>query len=251
MTLVRVDGVAHRYGERSVFEGLTLELQPGIVALLGVNGAGKSTLLNILSGGMRPAAGTVRVAGEDLYRPRGRRRVLPRVALMPQDSAFPARITALELVTYLGWMRGRPTSQARVGARDALARVGLASRMDDKMGSFSGGMRRRVALAQAIAGDPDVLLLDEPSTGLDPEQRRGMVDLITSISGTVLLSSHVMEDVVELASRIVVLDGGGIAFDGSTAQLARRAPDPSHPRAAEAGFLAVLSSVRGEEGTAS
>lgn len=163
---------------------------------------------------------------------------------MPQDSIFPARMTTLEVVTYLGWMRGVRTRRARRDAAAALEAVGLASRAHAKVSSLSGGMRRRVSLAQAIAGSPDVLLLDEPSTGLDPEQRRAMVDLLGGVSGTVLLSSHVMEDVAELADRVLVLDGGRIVFDGTVSGLAARAADPTGPRAAEEGFLDVLGRSR-------
>lgn len=248
MTSVRLSHVSHRYGDRAVIDDLDLELRPGITALLGVNGAGKTTLLSIAAGGLRPSAGAVEVDGENLYRVAGRRRALGRVALMPQGSEFPARMTVLEVVTYLRWMRGVRTSQARADAREALVHVGLEQRLDERVAALSGGMRRRVALAQAIAGQPDVLLLDEPSTGLDPEQRRAMVDLLRSATGTVLLSSHVMEDVVELASRIVVLDGGGIVFDGTAEDLAGRAPTAQGHRAAEAGFLAVLDASRAAEG---
>lgn len=147
---------------------------------------------------------------------------------MPQTARFPGGMTALEVVEYLTWMRGVPARTARARARRALDRVLLGDRADTKVKHLSGGMVRRIALAQAIAAEPAVLLLDEPSTGLDPEQRRTMVELIAQIDReletTVLLSSHVMEDVTDVAARVVVLDAGRIVFTGSVAQLSQQAP---------------------------
>ena len=127
----------------------------------------------------------------------------------------------------------------------ALEAVLLTDRADSKTRDLSGGMLRRVGLAQAIAMDPEVLLLDEPSTGLDPEQRRIMVDRLRGLDAAVILSSHVMEDVSDLADRVLVLDAGSIAFDGPLPALCALAPDPVAPRAAEAGFLAVLATNLG------
>ncbi len=162
---------------------------------------------------------------------------------MPQAIRFPGSMTAFEVVEYLSWMRGSSARQARIAAGDALARVLLQDRARSKVGTLSGGMARRLGLAQAIASGASTLLLDEPSTGLDPEQRRIMVRLLADLDGAVVLSSHVMEDVSDLADRVLVLDDGVIAFDGTLGGLAARAPGDAG-RTAEEGFLAVLAASR-------
>jgi ABC-2 type transport system ATP-binding protein len=166
---------------------------------------------------------------------------------MPQELRFPGNFTALEVVEYLTWMRGCPSRSARTRARMALGFVGLGGRMRSKMGELSGGMVRRVGLAQALAAEPEVLLLDEPSTGLDPEQRRIMVDLLSQLEGCVLLSSHVMEDVTEAAQRVLVLHEGQLAFDGDIVALQSHAPTGTPTgRTAEGGFLQIVSKRRAE-----
>lgn len=156
-------------------------------------------------------------------------------------------MTALEVVEYLAWMRGLGVKESRARARESLDAVGLSARAASKIRELSGGMVRRVALAQAIAAAPRVLLLDEPSTGLDPRQRRIMVDLILSLGSCVLLSSHVMEDVRDVAQRVLLLNEGRLIFDGTTAALSAQAPTGTPPaRAAEAGFLQTLSDDRAE-----
>jgi ABC-2 type transport system ATP-binding protein len=241
--------LVQRYRDRNALDGFSVELSPGVTALIGVNGAGKSTLMTALSGARRPSSGRVAVDGLDPYRFRDRRAALRRVAVMPQLVRFPGGLTVLEVVEYLTWMRGISGSEARAKARLALDRVRLSDRAGAAVKQLSGGMLRRVALAQAIAAEPAVLLLDEPSTGLDPEQRRTMVDLIAQLGveldTTVLLSSHVMEDVSEVAGRVLVLDAGRLRFDGTVAALQDHAPAGTPTtKAAEAGFLAVLTAGR-------
>lgn len=239
--VLTLDGVSHSYGARTVLAEVSLEIARGVTALIGVNGAGKSTLLTVAAGGLEPSAGTVVVDGGSIYGRRTRRRALAQVALMPQTADFPGGMTVREVVEYLTWMRGARAGVARRQTVRALETVLLTDRGDSKIREISGGMLRRVCLAQAIATDPQVLLLDEPSTGLDPEQRRLMVDRLGELDAAVVLSSHVMEDVSELAERVLVLDAGRVVFDGSLPDLCARAPEPSSPRAPEAGFLAVLA----------
>jgi ABC-2 type transport system ATP-binding protein len=237
--------VCHGYGDRSVLDAVTFTIESGTTALLGVNGAGKTTLLSLAGGALRPRSGSVRVAGKHLFGGlRERRSGLRDVALMPQTAVFPGGMTACEVVEYITWMRGARSREARIAAEDALARVMLADRAASKVRTLSGGMLRRLCLAQAIASGARVLLLDEPSTGLDPEQRRLMITHLEDLDGAVLLSSHVMEDVRDLADRVLILDGGGIAFDGDVSELERLAPDSAGVRAAEEGFLRVLARSR-------
>ncbi len=233
--------VSHRYGSgRQALVDVSLQLRTGVTALVGVNGAGKSTLLSALAGSLRPTTGSVLIGGTDLF---GRRRlqIIGRVALMPQTLTVPPNLTAREAVSVIGWMRGLPSREAAHRADLALEAVGLTERRRNAIKELSGGMKRRIALAQAIVADPDVLLLDEPSTGLDPQQRRRMVDIVKGLHGTVVFSSHVMEDVVETASRVVVLHEGRVRFDGSVEELSARAPAGAPPeRRPEAAFLALV-----------
>lgn len=242
-----IDGVKFGYGSRDVLQGVSATMSPGVTALVGVNGAGKTTLMRIASGGLRPQSGRVLITEYNPYSRGERKEALRRCALMPQELRFPTNFTALEVVEYLTWMRGAGSRSARLNARTSLEFVGLGDRMTSRMGELSGGMVRRVGLAQALAAEPEVLLLDEPSTGLDPEQRRIMVELLSQLDGCVLLSSHVMEDVTEAAQRVLVLHEGELAFDGDIADLQSHAPGGTPDnRTAEAGFLQVVSRRRAQ-----
>lgn len=234
-------GVSHRYGsDRQALVDVSLQLRPGVTALVGVNGAGKSTLLSVLAGALRPTTGSVVVEAVDLFGAR-RREVIGRVALMPQSLTLPPNLTALEAVSVIGWMRGLASREAARRAGVALEAVGLTERGRNAVKELSGGMRRRIALAQALVAEPDVLLLDEPSTGLDPQQRRRVVDIVKGLDGTVVFSSHVMEDVVDTASRVLVLHEGRIRFEGGVDELSARAPAGAPPeRRPEAAFLALI-----------
>lgn len=244
MSVLSLQGIEHRYNDSRVLDDVDLTLTGGVTALVGVNGAGKSTLMSVGAGALRPSAGSVRVDDLDPYG-RGRSTALRRVALMPQSVRFPSSMTAREVVQYLTWMRGVSGRQAFERADVALEQVGLAERAATKVGRLSGGMVRRLALAQALAADAGVVLLDEPSTGLDPEQRRVMVGLIGAVEGTVLMSSHVMEDVVEVAAQVIVLHDGRIVFHGPVADLQSFAPAGTHAgKAAEVGFLQLIAGSR-------
>ncbi len=241
-----LQGVGHSYSDEAVaLHDVTLDVDAGVTALIGVNGAGKTTLLTVAAGGLRPTRGSVMIGGVDPYGRKSRTAALRHVALMPQTSSFPRTMSAREIVEYIAWMRGASARSAKAAAVRALDDVMLSEKADVRFADLSGGMQRRVCLAQAIACRPDVLLLDEPSTGLDPEQRRIMVDRLRQMVGAVILSSHVMEDVVDLAERVVILDSGAVVFSGTVTALTAMAPDPAGARAAEAGFLSVLAGSRG------
>lgn len=219
--MLAVENLRHHYrrAETPAVDGLTVEIAEGVTALVGANGAGKSTFVRMVGGGLRPTSGTVRLGDLDPYGRWERREALRRVALMPQTAGIPRGLKAREFIAYLTWMRGVPRAEAADRAAEALVQVGLEKRADSKLGSLSGGMVRRVWLAQALAAKADVLLLDEPSTGLDPRQRATMVELVRERArGTVLLSSHLIEDVVSLADRVLVLEAGRIVFDGPVEQ---------------------------------
>lgn len=240
-----VEGLTVRFGRRTAVSGLNLSLpERGRVGLVGVNGAGKSTLLRAMAGAQRPAAGIVRYGEDALYARRSHARALSRVALMPQHVELPPGLTARSLVTYLTWLRGIRRHEAARRAGRALSQVQLDGEADSRLSTLSGGMLRRVALAQALAAEPAVLLLDEPSTGLDPQQRRVMIDVLDGLDESlVLMSSHVMEDISAVVDHIIVLHDGCQVFNGPLSELASHAPDGAK-NSLEAAFLATIGAAR-------
>ena len=220
-----------------------LTLEPGVTGLVGVNGSGKSTLLRMLSGAQRPARGTVTVNGTDLYG-RSRRSQLGLVGYMPQEYVLPRDAKVRQSLEYVGWMRGLSIRGARPAARAALEQVGLSDVAGQRVSKLSGGMLRRLCLAQAIIASPQAVLLDEPTTGLDPEQRatlRGLVEQLPDTAVTVV-SSHVMEDIVTLAERVIVLEGGRVLYHGSLRSFCEEHGGPE--ASAEAAFLSLLMQAR-------
>jgi ABC-2 type transport system ATP-binding protein len=238
------DGVRRSFGSQvQALADLSLTLEPGVTGLVGVNGAGKTTLLRILAGALRPSGGTVRLDGDDPYG-RGRRDALRRTALMPQALDLPPGVRVADAVAYCGWLRGLPMRQARGRASAVLERVGLGARSDHPVRSLSGGMVRRVALAQALVSEPDVLLLDEPTTGLDPEQRAALRELVRGLPDhhITVVSSHVMEDLESLADRIVVLDDARLLFAGTLEEFCR--DGDGNELTAEQAFLTMVTRHR-------
>ncbi len=212
---ISVQSVAKAYGDTVALSGVTFEVGPGVTGLLGHNGAGKSTLLKLLAGFAAPDEGQVRVLGAD---PRGELAIQSRLGIVPDGDGLWPHLTAREAVRACARLRG--VADADGAARRALAEVGLADDMDRRLRGYSKGMRQRAKLAQALAHDPDVLLLDEPLNGLDPAQRRHVIDVVQRLGAagrTVLVSSHVLHEVERLAPRVVVLVNGRLVAEGETA----------------------------------
>ncbi|MEU0559407.1 ABC transporter ATP-binding protein [Dactylosporangium sp. NPDC006015] len=208
-------------GQKRAVDGLTLRLGPGLVGLLGPNGAGKSSLLRIAATVTRPTRGQVRFDGADaVTRPAPLRRAL---GYLPQDFGVYPHLTGQEFLTYLAAVRGLSHRSARARVGELLDLVNLAHAAKRPLGGYSGGMLRRVGIAQALLADPRVIVVDEPTAGLDPEERVRFRNLLSDLSAdrSVLLSTHIVSDVESVATRIVVMAAGRIRFDGDPGDLVR------------------------------
>jgi ABC-2 type transport system ATP-binding protein len=204
-------------------EGVTLDIQTGVTGLLGPNGAGKTTLQRILATVLAPDRGRLRILGLDPAKPRERLAIRRQLGYMPQEPGFHRSFTAFEFVDYVAILKEMTGRRARhEEVRRALELAGLNAVARKRIRSLSGGMRRRVALAQALLGDPGLLILDEPTAGLDPEQRLRFREMLSMLGEdrTVLISTHQTEDVAALCQRLIVLHRGRVVLDGSPRDLA-------------------------------
>jgi ABC-2 type transport system ATP-binding protein len=208
------EGVSKWYGDTVAVADLSFALRPGVTGLLGHNGAGKSSALKLCAGFAKPNVGTVRILGCDPFREPS---VYQRVGIVPDGDGLWPFLTAFELVELCARLRKVPDPAA--AAHRALGIVALEDVAERKVGGFSKGMRQRVKLAQALAHDPELLLLDEPLNGTDPAQRRHIIELIQQLGDqgrTVLVSSHVLHEVDRMAPRVVVLVNGRLVAEGDT-----------------------------------
>lgn len=220
---IDIAGVEKRFGRTTALVGTTFELRQGITGLLGPNGAGKTTLMRMLATVLAPDAGRVRILGLDPSVGAERLAIRRRLGYMPQEPGFHRNFTAFEFVDYVAILKEHVDRRARhAEARRVLELVGLGDVSHRKVKALSGGMRRRLALAQALLGDPRVLVLDEPTAGLDPEQRLRFRELASDLvdDRIVLLSTHQTEDVAALCRSVVVLNGGSTLFEGTPRELA-------------------------------
>jgi|GEM_PF-110861 len=205
---VRIDGVGKRYGDQWALRDVSLALDSGLVGLLGPNGAGKSTLMGILTTFTAPTEGTVAVDGVDVSE--DPTAVRSRLGYLPQSFGVYPDLTAREFLEYLGALRGLDRATARERAADLLAVVNLADAADRRLDTFSGGMTQRVGIAQALLADPDVLVVDEPTVGLDPTERARCRTVLADLARdrVVVLSTHIVSDVEATASDVAVLVDG-------------------------------------------
>src|SRR5690554_1810843 len=209
--VVEVSNLTHDYGEVVALRDLDLAVPPGITGLVGANGAGKTTMLRILLGLLHPTEGSVNVLGHD---PEAEPlEVRARVGYMPEVGSLPLDQTAADFVAYTAELAGLPPREAKRRSSETLFLVGLEEERFRYLGDFSTGMRQRVKLAQAIVHDPDLVLLDEPASGLDPEGREQMLDLIKRLGQfdiNVIVSSHVLPDIERTCDWVVMLDAGNL-----------------------------------------
>jgi len=247
------------YGPVIALNDVTTSLGPGVTGLLGPNGAGKSTFLKLSAGQLSPSQGEVRVLGMPAW---GSPEVFHRVGLCPETDAFWEGLTAMQFLTGLLRLTGFDDAECRRRAEAALEEVALVEAGGRRLGGFSKGMRQRVKLAQCLAHDPEVLLLDEPLTGMDPVNRRRVADLVKRLGRegrTVLMSTHILHEVEAVTRRVLLIHNGRILAEGDVREIrdlmdehphtvALRARDPRLLARALVGAPHVLSLTFGSEG---
>ncbi|MGA7097616.1 MAG: ABC transporter ATP-binding protein [Acidimicrobiia bacterium] len=213
--MLATKGLTHDYGDVVALKELDLEIPPGVTGLVGANGAGKTTLLRLTLGLLHPTAGSMMVLGHDPQS--DPLAVRARIGYMPEGDCLPKDQTAADFVSYAAQLAGLPASEARRRSSETLFLVGLEEERFRFLGDFSTGMQQRVKLAQAIVHDPDLLLLDEPAAGLDPEGRQQMLQLIGRLASfdiNVIISSHVLTDIEQTCDWVVMLDAGDLLKSG-------------------------------------
>jgi ABC-2 type transport system ATP-binding protein len=221
--LLRIVGLTKRYPGATALDDLTIEMPRGRIGLVGANGAGKTTTFRLLLGLTHPTEGRVEVCGIDVARdPIG---VRSRLGYMPEHDCLPLDQTAADVVSTFGELSGLPARAARQRASDILDLVGIDEARFRPIGGFSTGMRQRTKLAQALVGDPDLVLLDEPTAGLDPLGREDMLALIARLGSfgiSVLMATHLLDDVQRVCDYVVMIDGGKLVVAGATDSLLER-----------------------------
>lgn len=221
MTLIRTVRLTKRFARVTALDGLDLELEPGIIGLVGANGAGKSTLIKILLGLLQPTSGSGEVMGFDVFRQGPELRQF--VGYMPEHDCLPTEVSATEFVAHMAQISGLPRASARERTAETLRHVGLFEERYREMRGYSTGMKQRVKLAQALVHDPKLMLLDEPTNGLDPEGRDEMLHLIrrigTEFGITIVLSSHLLSEIERVCDHLVEIEDGRLVRSASMTAL--------------------------------
>lgn len=218
-TLVWADHVSKWYGQVSGLNDVTVSIPPGITGLLGPNGAGKSTFMKLMTGQLKPSQGVIRVLGEPIW---GNPDVYARIGFCPEQDAFYDRMTGFEWVNALVRLNGYSDAEAEAAAKAALDKVDLLDAAAKKIGAYSKGMRQRVKLAQALVHDPELLILDEPLTGMDPLMRRKTIRLIKDWARAgkhIIVSSHILHEIESMTSNILLINNGRILAEGNVHQI--------------------------------
>jgi ABC-2 type transport system ATP-binding protein len=244
--LVEADHLSKWYGQVIGLNDVSLKVPPGITGLLGPNGAGKSTFMKLITGQLKPSKGSITVLGEPIW---GNPKLFFRIGFCPEQDAFYERMTGLEWVTALVRLNGYDEAQAAEAARGALEQVDLLPAADKKIGAYSKGMRQRVKLAQALVHDPELLILDEPLSGMDPIMRRRTIRMIKDwarAGKSILVSSHILHEIESMTSNILLINNGRILAEGNVHQIRDLIDEHPHtvhiraddPRALARRFLA-------------
>ncbi|MFF4879311.1 ATP-binding cassette domain-containing protein [Micromonospora sp. NPDC000668] len=225
-----------------------MQTGPGVFGLLGPNGAGKTSLLRMMATVIPPSSGRLRLLGRDPDQYGQRRQIRRRLGYVPQTLGYYPRFTVVEFVEYFALLKEMPPARVHHAVAAAIERVGLGDKATAKLRTLSGGMLPRVGIAQAIVNDPELLLLDEPTAGLDPEQRVAFRALLRDLGqrATVMVSTHLVEDVGAACSEVALMDRGKIVFQGTPEELTARAEGTAAAGDAplERGYSAVLAQAR-------
>jgi ABC-2 type transport system ATP-binding protein len=222
LNIISVKSLSKSYGNVHALKTVSLEIPEGAVGLLGPNGAGKSTLLKILLGLARPTGGNLSILGTRVTD--ANFEILSKIGYMPEHECLDPTQKAISFVTQMARINGLPHSDAKQRAHEALHYVGIADERYRKIKSFSTGMRQKVKLAQAIAHDPDIIFLDEPTNGMDPDGRKQILKLIRDLhdnhNKSVIVSSHILDDIEAVCEHVIVLNHGKVVLQGDLANLA-------------------------------
>jgi ABC-2 type transport system ATP-binding protein len=245
---VEITDLTRRFGRTQAVAGVTLATGPGVFGLLGPNGAGKTSLLRMLATVIPPSSGGLRLLGRDPRTYGPRREIRRRLGYLPQNLGYYPGFTVVEFVEYFALLKELPPARVPVAVAAAVEQVGLGDKAKAKLRTLSGGMLRRVGIAQAIVNQPQLLLLDEPTAGLDPEQRVAFRALLRELGqrATVIVSTHLVEDVGAACTQVALMDQGRLVFHGTPAELTARAEgtDAAGDAPLERGYSAVLAAAR-------
>jgi ABC-type multidrug transport system ATPase subunit len=244
---VEITGLTRRFGRTMAVAGVDLQAGPGVLGLLGPNGAGKTSLLRMMATAIRPTSGTLRLLGRDpgAYGPR--REVRRRLGYLPQNLGYYPGFTVAEFVEYFALLKEMPPARIPAAVAAAIERVHLDGQAKTKLRALSGGMLRRAGVAQAIVNEPELLLLDEPTAGLDPEQRVAFRAMVRDLGqrATVVISTHLVEDIAAACTQVALMDRGKIVFHGTPAELTAQGEGHGTGDAPlERGYSAVLAGAR-------
>jgi ABC-type multidrug transport system ATPase subunit len=244
---IEITGLTRRFGRTMAVAGVDLQAGPGVYGLLGPNGAGKTSLLRMMATVIPPTAGNLRLLDRDPGQYGPRREIRRRLGYLPQSLGYYPGFTVVEFIEYFALLKDMPAAQVPGAVAAAVERVELGGKARAKLRTLSGGMLRRVGIAQAIVNEPELLLLDEPTAGLDPEQRVQFRGLLRDIGqrATVVVSTHLVEDVGAACSKVALMDEGKIVFSGTPDELTVRGVGHGTGDAPlERGYSAVLAQAR-------
>ncbi|HEX3488317.1 MAG TPA: ATP-binding cassette domain-containing protein [Streptosporangiaceae bacterium] len=244
---VEMTGLTRRFGRNVAVAGVDLDVGPGVLGLLGPNGAGKTSLLRMMATAVPPSSGRLRLLGRDPGHYGPRREIRRRLGYLPQSLGYYPGFTVTEFVEYFALLKEMPAVRIPAAVAAAVEQVGLGGQSRARMRTLSGGMLRRAGIAQAIVNQPDLLLMDEPTAGLDPEQRLAFRALLREAGqrATVVVSTHLVEDVGTACTRVAVMDQGKVVYQGTPGQLtARGANHDAGDAPLERGYTAVLTAAR-------
>jgi ABC-2 type transport system ATP-binding protein len=244
---IELEDLTRRFGRNQAVAGVSLQAGPGVLGLLGPNGAGKTTLLRMTATVVPPSSGRMRLLGRDPGVYAERKEIRRRLGYLPQNLGYYPAFTVVEFIEYFALLKEMPPARIPKAVAAAVERVDLGIKAKARLRTLSGGMLRRVGIAQAIVNDPELLLLDEPTAGLDPEQRVAFRTLMRDLGerSTVVVSTHLVEDVGAACTEVALMNAGQIVFRGTPEELTARGNDHGIGDAPlERGYSAVLSAAR-------